>query len=236
MKKIITLLSIAVIIFCFIAGNNINAQNKRTYIGLNTGLFVPGNDYLVGGVRTVSYDAGGSPVGLFVTGFGTGGDLNISIHHYFSAVGIRLRSGVTILRQNVDLALAPDGDRLAYDNTLDIVPVELSLVYKIDFENSKVVPYLGTGLGFYYGSMETKIMPENGQRTWNAASAISGGITSYSGIYIPIYFDLLLNVEVGYNFALGNWELEDQDDQTVTKYEKLNTGGISFNIGLAFRF
>ena len=236
MKKIITLLSIAVIIFCFIAGNNINAQNKRTYIGLNTGLFVPGNDYLVGGVRTVSYDAGGSPVGLFVTGFGTGGDLNISIHHYFSAVGIRLRSGVTILRQNVDLALAPDGDRLAYDNTLDIVPVELSLVCKIDFENSKVVPYFGTGLGFYYGSMETKIMPENGQRTWNAASAISGGVTCYSGIFLPIYFDLLLSMEVGYNLALGNWELEDQDDQTVTKYEGLNTGGISFNIGMAFRF
>ena len=236
MKRIIPLLTIAVIIFCFITGNSLNAQGKRTYIGLNTGLFVPGNDYLVGGVRTVSYDAGGSPVGLFVTGFGTGGNLNISIHHYFSAVGIRLRSGITILRQDVDLALAPDGDRLAYDNTLDIIPVELSLVYKIDFENSKVIPYFGTGLGFYYGSMETKIMPENAQRTWNAASAISGGITFYSGIFIPIYFDLLLNLDIGYHVALGNWELEDQDDQTVTRYERLNTGGISFNIGLAFRF
>jgi hypothetical protein len=236
MKKIVFPVSIVVITFCFVICNNLNAQGKRTYIGLNTGLFVPGNDYLVGGVRTVSYDAGGSPAGLFVTGFGTGGNLNICIHHYFSAVGIRLRSGATILRQNVDLALAPNGDKLAYDNTLDIVPVELSLVYKIDFENSKVVPYFGTGLGFYYGSMETKIMPENGQRTWNAASAILGGVTCYSGIFLPIYFDLLLSMEVGYNLALGNWELEDQDDQTVTKYEGLNTGGISFNIGMAFRF
>lgn len=236
MKRTISLLTIAAIIICFITSNNINAQSKRTYIGLNTGLFVPGNDYIIGGVRTVSYNAGGSPVGLFVTGFGTGGNLNISIHHYFSNVGIRLRSGVTILRQDVDLALAPDGERLAYDNTLDIIPVELSLVYKIDFENSKVVPYFGTGLGFYYGSMETKIMPENAQRTWNASSAISGGVACYSGIFIPIYIDLLLNLEVGYNLALGNWEQEDQDDQTVTRYEKLNTGGVSFNIGLAFRF
>jgi hypothetical protein len=236
MKRIMHMLIVAVIIFCFVSDNNLYAQGKRTYISLNAGLFIPGNDLVIGGYKTISYDAGGSPDGLLVTGFGIGGNLNLNIHYYFSGIGIRLKSGVTVLRQDEDLGLAPIGDRLAYDNTLDIVPVELSLVYKIDLDNSKVVPYFGTGLGFYYGSMETKRMPENGQRTWYAGSAISGGLTCYSGIFIPIYFDLLLNLETGYHLALGNWDLEDQDDQTVTRYEGLNTGGISFNIGLAFRF
>jgi len=236
MKRLIRILFAVTVICCLIVSSNTHAQNKRTYISINTGLFVPGNDLTIGGYTIINYNASGSPTDLFVNGFGTGGNLNLSIHHYFSGFGLRLKSGVTILRQDKDLALAPIGDRLAYDNTLDIVPVELSLVYKIDLENSKVVPYFVTGLGLYYGSMETKIMPENGPREWRAGSAISGGITCYSGIFIPVYFDLLLNLEVGYNLALGNWDLEDQDDQTVVRYEGLNTGGISFNIGLAFRF
>ena len=236
MKRSVRILFAVTVICCFIINSNIYAQNKRTYISLNTGLFVPGNDYIIGGYTIINYNAAGSPTGLFVYGFGTGGNLNLSIHHYFSNVGIRLKSGVTVLRQEKDLALAPIGDRLAFDNTLDIIPVELSIVYKIDFENSKVVPYFGTGLGFYYGSMETKIMPENGPREWRAGTAISGGFACNTGLFIPIYYDLILNLDVGYNVALGNWELEDQDDQSVTRYEGLNTGGISVNIGLGYRF
>lgn len=236
MKRLGRILIAVTVICCFIISNNIHAQNKRTYISLNTGLFVPGNDYIIGGFKAVSYDAGGSPYSLLITGFGNGGNLNLSIYHYFSNVGIRLKSGVIVLRQNIKMGLAPVGDELEYDNTLDIIPVELSIVYKIDLENSKVVPYFGTGLGFYYGSMETKRMPEVGQRSWMAGNAISGGFACYSGIFIPIYYDLLLNLDAGYNVALGNWELEDQDNQSITKYEGLNTGGISFNIGLAYRF
>jgi outer membrane protein W len=235
MKRLVQLLLIGAVIF-FLISIDTHAQGKRTYIGLNTGLFVPGNDFIIGGYKTVSYDADGSPYSLFIAGFGNGANLNLSIHHYFSNVGIRLKSGVIILRQHENLALAPVGDRLEYDNTLDIVPVELSIVYKIDLNNSKIVPYIGTGLGFYYGSMENKRMPETGERTWSAGNAVSGGITWYTGIFIPIYYDLLFNLDAGYHVALGDWELENQDSQIVTKYEGLNTGGISFNIGLAYRF
>ena len=79
-------------------------------------------------------------------------------------------------------------------------------------------------------------MPDFGPRQWRACSAISGGFTCNAGIFIPVYYDLLLNLDAGYHVAIGNWELEDQDDQTITKYEGLNTGGVSFNIGLGYRF
>ena len=224
------------VIICFVAGNNIFAQNKRTYISLNTGLFVPGNDFIIGGWKTTGYDANGSPVDVSVNGFGTGGNFSISFHHYFSNIGIRLKSGVVVLRQDIGVALAPNGEMMSYDNTLNIVPAELSLACKINLDDSKVVPYFGTGIGIYYGAMETKRMPENGQRTWLKDEAFSGGVTCYSGIFIPVYFELLLNLDIGYNVAIGTWELKDQDDDTITKYEDLNTGGFTFNIGLAFRF
>lgn len=236
MRRSVQILFIVVICIGLSDSRYTNAQSKNTIVGINTGLFIPANDYIIGGYKVIGYNDEGSPVSLMVSGFGTGGKLNVGISHYFSGIGLSLKSGVTVMRQETNMSLAPDGERLTYDNTLNLIPVELTLDYRFDLKETDIMPYFGLGAGFYYGSMEKKSFPENSPRTWMKGSAFSGGLVSYSGLIIPIYHDLLLNLRAGYNIAFGNWELEDQDDQSVTRYEKLNTGGFSFGFGFAFWF
>lgn len=236
MKRTVQIIFFVAICICLSDSHYTNAQSKNNIVSINTGLLIPADDNIIGGYKVVGYNNEGSPVSLVISGFGTGGNLNISFSHYFSGIGLSLKSGVIILRQETIMSLAPNGEKLTYDNTLDIVPVELTLDYRIDLKETEVMPYFGLGAGFYYGSMENKKFPETGTRTWTKGSAFSGGLVSYSGLIIPMYHDLLLNLRAGYHIAYGNWELEDQDDQTSTRYEKLNTGGFTFGFGFAFWF
>jgi outer membrane protein W len=136
------------------------------------------------------------------------------------------------------MSLAPDGDESEYDNTLNLFPCELGIVYRFNSEMKTIVPYYSVGIGGYYGTMDIKRSIENLGDDWISGSAFSVGIYNALGIYIAIYHDLLLNTEIKMNFASGTWELKDQEEgiDASVKFEKLNTGGTTFKIGLAFRF
>jgi hypothetical protein len=84
--------------------------------------------------------------------------------------------------------------------------------------------------------METTHDIENIGAVHYKGSSFSVGLYQAIGMYIAIYGDLLLNSELKMNFAQGDWQVENQDEDQYERYEGLNTGGLAFKIGLAFRF
>ncbi len=235
MKKF-TVINVLILVFLILSSANLYSQQKKFYVGLQGGVFFPSSD-IVYGYQTILYE-NGSPYALGAQGFGSGGDFNLRFQYFPSNLGIHFDGGARILRRHISLALAPNGDDVEYDNTLDLFPVELGLVYRFSFEKNNVLPYYSAGICGYYGMMEIKHFVENGAQDWSAGNTFSMGIYHALGIYIAIYHDLLLNTEIKMNFASGNWELEDQNEgvDETTKFEKLNIGGTAFKFGLAFRF
>ena len=235
MKKVASLFSL-VIILIITASPNLFSQQKKFYVGLQGGVFLPSSD-VISGYQTTYY-SNGSPYALSAPGFGTGGDINIRFQYFSSNLGIHFDGGARILHRSVTMALAPDGDKEEFDNTLNLFPVEFGLAYRFVPEPEVATPYYSVGICGYYGTMEMKHYVENGIHDWLAGNTFSMGIYHALGIYIAIYHDLLFNAEIKMNFAKGTWNLEDQNEgiDETTKLEKLDTGGTAFKLGLAFRF
>lgn len=213
---------------------NLRAQDKNIFLGIQGGVFVPSNNYIEG-YQTIYYSEG-SPVGVLAPGFGYPGDINIRFQYFFTNAGIHFDAGARLADKEVRMNLAPDGDEEVYQNKLNIFPVELGIAYRFILKNEKAIPYYSAGIGLYYGTMEIQHEVENGGRDFYKGNAFSIGLYNAIGAYFAIYGDLMLNAEIKFNFASGNWEMEDQDEDAVEKYEKMNTGGTAFKVGLAFRF
>lgn len=47
---------------------------------------------------------------------------------------------------------------------------------------------------------------------------------------------MLIHGEIVFNYAASDWNIENVDNDEVTKYNDLNIGGVSIKVGLAFRF
>jgi len=227
---------ISVFLFLLLMTGSVDlfAQQRNFYLGLQTGVFLPSSN-LVYGNQIITYEDD-SPVDLYVDGFGSGGDFNLRLQYFFSNLGIHFDGGVRILHRYIIVSLAPDGDEDEYDNTLNLFPVEVGLVYRFLSDKDRIVPYYSAGICGYYGTMGMKHDLENVGRDYNEATAFSIGMYHALGIYIAIYHDLLLNFEVKMNYATGTWKLENEDINYVRHYDELNTGGTSFKLGLAFRF
>jgi len=235
MKKFVSI-SVLMTLFFMLDSTNLFSQQKKFILGLQGGLFLPSSD-LIDGYQAISFD-NGSPDGLFAYGFGSGGDISLCFQYFPSDLGIHFNGGACILRRYINMSLAPNGDEVEYDNTLDLFPIEIGLVYRFTVENDRVVPYYSAGICGYYGKMGRKFQQFNSPQEYYQGSAFSMGLYHALGMYVAIYHDLLFNAEIKINYANGTWELKDQAENADAsiKYEKLNTGGTAFKLGLAFRF
>jgi len=235
MKKLIPI-SVFISAFLIIGLTDITAQHKNFVLGLQGGIFLPSSD-LIYGYQAISFD-NDSPDGLSAYGFGSGGNFNLRFQYFPSNLGIHFDGGVCILNRDITMALAPNGEEVKYNNTLNLFPIELGLVYRFIMESNKVVPYYSAGICGYYGIMDRKYQQFNSPEEFFHGTAISVGLYHALGMYIAIYHDLLFNAEIKMNYASGTWELEDQAENASEsiQYDKLNTGGTTFKAGLAFRF
>jgi outer membrane protein W len=235
MKKHVVLLLLLSFLFILVP-RNILSQQKKFYLGLQGGVFLPSSD-IIYGYQATSY-GNGSPDGVLANGFGNGGDINLRFQYFFSDLGIHFDGGARILRRYIHMSIAPDGDVVEYDNTLNLFPIELGLVYRFVPGNNKVIPYYSAGICGYYGTMGRNYKYADNPRESYQGSAFSLGLYHALGMYLAIYHDLLFNVEIKMNYANGTWELENQDEGTdeSIKYDKHNTGGTAFKAGFAFRF
>ncbi len=235
MKKFI-LISVSVSLFFIVSSTNLFSQQKNFILGLQGGVFLPSSD-LIYGYQAISFDDG-SPYGLFAYGFGSGANLNIRFQYYPTNLGIHFDGGICILSREITMSLAPNGEEVKYENTLNLFPIELGLVYRFIMESNKVVPYYSAGICSYYGIMDRKYQQFNSPEEYFQGNAFSIGLYHALGMYVAIYHDLLFNAEIKMNYASGTWELEDQAENASEsiQYDKLNTGGTAFKLGLAFRF
>ena len=211
-----------------------HSQDKKFYLGIQSGIFVPSNEF-IDGYQIITYNDG-SPTGLQASGYGNATDLNLRFQYYISNFGIHFDGGARIFSRAISMSLAPDGTMETYENTLNIFPIEFGVVYRYVSKNEKVVPYYSVGIGGYYGTMNALHEIENTGRDWYKGSSFAMGFYHSLGMYMEIYGDLLLNAEIKFNHASSDWHLENQDVNREQKYEKLNTGGAAYKVGLAFRF
>jgi outer membrane protein W len=223
---------------CFLAtpilNFTVNAQGKNWKIGIQSGLFIP-QEWSIRGMQQIAY-TNGNPVSIMVNGFGQGGDINLIGAYYFSDWGIMAKAGVRLLKNDLDMSLAPNGDHDVYENHLTIFPVTLDLVRKISSPGVKVTPYFAFGLGIYYSEWEQKHFPEGGTRVWTKGNASPLGINVCGGLDYAFYHDLMLNFEVGYCYIPSDLKIKNVDTNDQIEMRNLNLGGVTFNLGLAFRF
>ncbi len=212
------------------------AQKKLFTVGIRSGQFHPTNSRIQG-TEEVEYDAGGSPTGVAVTGFGDGADVGIYGKYSFADnLDLMFETGVIILKREISMALTPSGAIDSYENTLTAFPITVSLIHDILITDSKVIPYLGIGAGIYISKWEEKYFPAVGARTWTKGTAAPIGMHFLAGFNYPVYRNILFDCEFRYRQINGNWKIKNVDDKTETEYRDLNTGGISIRLGLSYRF
>ena len=214
------------------------AEEKKFTAGIWVGSFIP-QDWQIQGQQSVSYDATGEATFANVWGFGNGTELFLYGIYYFSDWGLRLECGARLLqKRKLDIDFPTRSEE--YENRLNIIPVSLTLLYRIKIPDTKFTPYVGIGPSIYFTSWETKFFRQvvglPFERIWLKDSSIPIGMHLLAGLEYPIYKGLYIGGEIKYSYVEGSWELEDQDTGEVTEIKGLNIGGTSIRLGLNYRF
>ncbi|MCD4791682.1 MAG: hypothetical protein K8R54_00485 [Bacteroidales bacterium] len=168
------------------------AQDNKFDIGLRTGVFVPSN-WMIQGYQTINY-VDGSPTSIFVTGFGNGTIFNLYAKYFITDyTGIMIEGGANLLHGNkLDLALAPDGDSDIYENSLTIFPINLCLIHKCKFTNTKFSPFTGLGFGIYISEWVQKHYPANSDGTCLQGKENPLGLKFFTTMILFLIFSLII--------------------------------------------
>jgi outer membrane protein W len=233
MKTLLKLLFTTILAF---AAVHTHAQEKKFDIGLRSGIFVPSH-WMIQGINYVNY-TDGSPVNMNIMGFGNGSVLNLYGKFFFNDhVGLTLDGGVVLFHSHSEeLALAPIGLTDMYENKLTLIPVNLSMIYRIILTDSKLRPFFGAGTGVMIAELSQKHYPENAERVWLEGKSNPIDLHVFSGFDFPLYHDLIITIECKYNYAASDWTIKSVDHNSESKYKNLNIGGICLKFGLGFKF
>jgi opacity protein-like surface antigen len=212
------------------------AQPKTLVFHVNGGLFAP-QDHQIQGMECINYNANGSPAAMAASGIGSGADLRLGITYFTKYYGIGIHVGVRPLdNRKEELSLAPDGLHDKYENRLIMIPVTVNFIYAIQQIGSNVQPYLGVGAGIQMAQMEFKYNSQTTQtHTWMKGDEISPGIQFMAGLSLSLSDNVMALFEYSYSYFASDWEITDQDTDEMIKMIKLNTGGTSLTLGIAYR-
>jgi len=215
-------------------------QAKPLIIGIRGGVAVP-HHYMLQGWHSVSYNAGGSPTDISISGFGDGGEVVLSVS-YTSPGGSAwlVELGARILNNKANLSLAPDGKPEIYDNYLNtIFPIAVSRVHRFFLEGARTVPYMGAGVGFYISNWNEMNEYYSGEtlRQYAGSTNFTGlGLHGIAGFHRPLYYDIMLETQFKYTWIPSEVRIVDDEDGTWITHEGLNIGGVSLTLGLAYGF
>jgi hypothetical protein len=213
------------------------AKENPFSIGIRVGSFTP-LDAQIKGNRIIYFDSTGAQEGVIVSGFGTGPEVNLILNYDISNWGLMLDGGFRLLQKN-KIGLNHTNGRDEYENRLNIFPITLSAVYRVNIADARTIPYLGLGLGLYTAQWETKHgmwRDEVFSRTWQKGSAKPLGVNFLDGFNAYVYRDIYFNGELRYSLIEGTWKITDQDTKEQIEYQSLNIGGVSINLGLGYSF
>ncbi len=191
------------------------SQDKPFTIAVRGGVAVP-NHYLLQGWHYVFYDAGGSPTGIYISGFGDGGEVVLSVS-YTSPDGSAwlVELGARILNNKANLSLAPDGKPEVYDNYLNtIFPVAVSRIHRFFLGGTRAIPYLGAGVGFYsshWNIMHEFYSGETLRQTAESTKFTGLGLHGITGFHRPLYYDIMLETQIKYTWIPSNVRIVGDD-------------------------
>jgi len=222
------------------AASAVYSQDKPFTIAVRGGISVP-HHWMLQGWHSVSYDAGGAPTNINISGFGDGGEVVLSVS-YTSPDGSAwlVELGARILNNKANLSLAPDGEPEIYDNYLNtIFPVAVSRIHRFFLEGTRTVPYMGAGAGFYsshWNEMHERYIGETLVQTAESTKFTGLGLHGIAGFHRPLYYDIILETQFKYTWIPSNVRIVDDEDGTWITHENLNIGGVSLTMGLAYSF
>ncbi len=222
------------------AASAVYSQDKPFTIAVRGGVAVP-HHYMLQGWRRVSYDAGGAPTNVNISGFGDGGEVVLSVS-YTSPDGSAwlMELGARILNNKANLSLAPEGNREIYDNYLNtIFPIAVSRVHRFFLEGTRTIPYLGVGAGFYvsqWNTLHDLRVGETLYRTTESTRFTGLGLHGIAGFQRPLYYDIVLETQFKYTWIPSEVRIVDDETGTWITHENLNIGGVSLTLGLAYSF
>lgn len=210
-----------------------SADGRSISIGLRGGAFAP-QDQSIQGLETVTYDVGGSPTVLIISGFGPGGEVQLQagLSRGNSKVWV-LELGGRLQRRQAEMSLAPNGEWDRYDNEMTVAFASVSRIYRFPLETSKIVPYLGAGFAAQLIRQEMLHEPEVGARLWYRGESVVPGFQLAAGWRTSIYYDLFLDTQFKYSYCMGKMRIRNEDTGTEIEYHKLNLGGFSLLLGLS---
>lgn len=215
-------------------------QAKPLIIGIRGGVAVP-HHYMLQGWHIISYEAGGAPTDVSISGFGDGGEVVLCVS-YTSPDGSAwlVELGARILNNKANLSLAPDGKPEIYDNYLNtIFPVAISRVHRFFLEGTRTIPYMGAGVGFYvshWNTMHEYYSGETLRQTAGSTDFTGLGLHGIAGFHHPLYYDIMLETQFKYTWIPSSVRIVDDETGTWITQENLNIGGVSLTLGLAYGF
>jgi hypothetical protein len=211
-----------------------SSGENRFRVGFQAGPFISA-DWQVQGQSVT--DHGEFFSSLEFSGFGNGVDLMLSLQYDFSSWGVRTESGVQLFETR-KLVYGSLGLRRKYENRMLIVPVVFSLIRNVELNAPRLSHFFGVGGGIYLIDMETKYrylrVPYN--RMWLKESSVLPGFHFLAGFDYRLFKKLFAGFEYRYNFAVGDFHLDNVDNDQRTNIYDLNIGGTSLRLGFGYRF
>ena len=222
------------------AASAVYSQDKPFTIAVRGGIAVP-HHWMLQGWRNVSYEAGGAPKNINISGFGDGGEVVLSVSYTSpDGSGWLVELGARILNNKANLSLAPDGKPEVYDNYLNtIFPVAVSRIHRFFLEGTRTIPYLGAGVGFYSSHWNTMHEYYSGETLRQIAESTNFtglGLHGIAGFHRPLYYDIILETQFKYTWIPSEVRIVDDETGTWITHENLNIGGVSLTMGLAYSF
>lgn len=235
-----TIIIIIVSFLTVVSISAISAEENDFTVGIWIGSFSPQNEQIQG-QHTILYDTSGNPYSASVSGFGNGVDLMIYGTYYYNSYGIRLETGPRLLQKrklDIDLLIHSE----TYENRLNIIPITMTLLYRLQKPETNISPYIGFGSGIYISSWEQKHSTDSTgtfERTWDKGSSNPIGIHVLAGLDYPLFRGIFLSGEIKYSYINSDWDIDRTiNNLTPSKIEMkdLNIGGTSILMGLNYRF
>ncbi len=230
---------LASVLLCFFVFTSVMLAKERQFAaGGWIGSFIP-QDWQIQGQESVFYEATGEADFANVWGFGNGVDLTLFGICYFADWGVRVECGARLLhKRKIDIDFPTRSEE--YENRLNIIPISLTFLYRIELPDVIITPYLGLGPGIYLASWEQKassqVLGLPLERIWLKDSSSKIGVNLIAGLEYPIFKKLFFGSEIKYSYVPGSWKLEDQDTGETTEIKGLNIGGTSIRLGLSYWF
>jgi opacity protein-like surface antigen len=228
---------IPVLLLLSVSALSVPASDGHMKIGIRIGHFTP-QDWLIQGPaetpgQPYSWQWYGGNMG-----FGGGIDFGLQAAYCFPRWELRFGLGARSLAKEAKLR-GMIWETWDYDGRLQVYSIEMILMHRLADQNSSFVPYVGAGPGLYFADWEQKMTREMApdlEPSVRKASSTPIGINFLVGLEYVLIGNIILNCEMGYEYAESDWELEISDSDRNSELRDLNIGGTSLRLGLGYEF